>query len=121
MPTYIRPARVDVTEDGSGGLVLIAAGALAVAAVVAFVLAHLALLAAAAAVFAAVMGAVLAWFRWLASPRRLQERHRGQRATVTPAKPVRAIPARRPKAIESRRAVAGSSPDVNRVRIPRVR
>jgi hypothetical protein len=57
MPTYFRPARVDITEGG-GGLVLIAAGVAAAAAVVAFIAAHIVLLAVCAAVFVAVMGGV---------------------------------------------------------------
>ena len=90
MPTYIRPARVDITEGGGrGGLVLIAAGVVAAAAVVAFVAAHIVLLAVCAGVFVAVMGGVAVWFRWAASPQRLRAHyHPRPTVRVLPGKPV---------------------------------
>lgn len=78
MPTFIRPAQVDVTEDG-GWLatpLAILGACLAIAAVAAFVLGHLVLLTVCAAVFAVVMGAVIVGLRWLASPRRLPANRR---------------------------------------------
>lgn len=72
MPTYIRPARVDTTECGTGGLVPVVLGVVAAAAVVAFIVVHLELLAVCAGIWLGVMGCVAAWFRWAASPRRLQ-------------------------------------------------
>jgi hypothetical protein len=91
MPTYFRPARVDITEGG-GGLVLIAAGVAAAAAVVAFIAAHIVLLAVCAAVFVAVMGGVAAWMRWAASPARLR-RHLYPKGTGTaiPARPAQGL------------------------------
>jgi hypothetical protein len=94
MPTYMRPARVDITEGGGrGGLVLIAAGVVAAAAVVAFIAAHIVLLAVCAAVFTAVMGSVAVWFRWLSSPRRLQQHLPAIRASVAAARAAQPISA----------------------------
>jgi hypothetical protein len=97
MPTYIRPARVDITEgsSGIGGLVLIAAAVGAVAAVVAFIAAHIVLLAVCAGAFVAVMGGLAVWFRWLSSPRRLQQHLPAIRASVAApraAQPISAAP-----------------------------
>lgn len=123
MPTYIRPARVDITEGGAGigALVLIAAGVAAAAAVATFVLAHLELLAVCAAAFVVVMGAVLAGMRWVASPARLRRQlHPRYPASLPAPRPARAIPASRPRAIGAPRAAA-ESPQVNRAPIRRVR
>ena len=122
MPTYIRPARVDITEGrGIGGLVLIGAAAAAVAAVVGFVAVNAELLAVCGVVFVTVMGGILAVMRWLVSPRRLR-RHPGPppAARVLTARPARPLSASRPRAIGAPRTVA-ESPQVNRARIPRVR
>jgi hypothetical protein len=98
MPTYIRPARVDITESGGrGGLVLIAAG-------VAFIAAHIVLLAVCAAVFTAVMGSVAAWFRWAASPQRLRAHyHPRPTVRVLPANPSQPLSAPQARAIEAPR------------------
>jgi hypothetical protein len=93
MPTYIRPARVDITEDGGGGgLVPIAAAVLAVAAVVAFIAAHIVLLAVCAAVFVGVMGGLAVWFRWLSSPRRPQRHLQRPTVRVLPPRAAQAFP-----------------------------
>ena len=105
MPTYIRPARVDITDGGGGGgLVPIAAAVLAAAAVVAFIAAHVVLLAVCAAVFVAVMGSVALWFRWAASPQRLRAHYHPRPTVRVPAaRPGQALPAPRRRAIEAPR------------------
>lgn len=110
VPTFIKPARVDVIEgSGIGGLVLIAAVIAAAAAVLLFALAHLELLAVCAAVFAAVMAAVIVAMRRAASPHRWAEyRYPRPVATVPAARPARTISARQPKAI-------GAAPAFDRV------
>jgi len=106
MPSYIRPARVDVTEGGTGGLVFIAAAIATAAAVVLFVLAHLVLLAVCAGVFVTVMGAVLTAMQWAASPRRLRQHlHPRYTASVPARRPARVLPAPRPRPIEAPRTV----------------
>ena len=114
MPTYIRPARVDITEGGGrGGLVLIGAGVVAAAAVVAFVLAHIVLLAVCAAVFVAGIGGFLAWSRWAASPQRLRARtapgpryrvlpRPARSAALSPAARAIEAPRRQPSALPAR-------------------
>lgn len=76
MPTYFRPARVDITEDG-GGLpiaLLVMAGAAvmvvsAVLAVIAFILGHLLLIISAAVALAGAGVAVLVRLRCYVIPR----------------------------------------------------
>ena len=103
MPTYIRPARVDITVGGGGGgLLAVAAAVLAAAAVVAFIAAHVVLLAVCAAVFVAVMGSVAVWFRWAASPQRLRARYYPPPTVrVLPADPSRPLSAPRARAFEA--------------------
>ena len=119
MPTYIRPARVDITGGGRGigGLVLIAAGLAAAAAVAMFVLAHLALLAGCAAAFLAIMGAVIAAMRWVASPKRLRRQlHPQYPARVAAPRPAQAIPAPQPRAIEAPGRSRAADPAIARIR-----
>lgn len=101
MPTYIRPARVDISDSG-GGFAALAAAAAAIGAVTVFVWVHLALLAACAAVFVAVVGGFAVWtrrFRRLPVPRPAV-------VTTRPGRGVRAVTAP-PKAIGGARVVAG--------------
>ena len=107
MPTYIQPKVAHVDPGGAdvGGLVLIAAAVGTAAAVVVFVLAHLALLAVCAAVFIAVIGGLGVAFRRAASPRRWREyRYPQPSVTIPPAGPAQAISAP-PRAIEAPRII----------------
>jgi hypothetical protein len=104
MPTYIRPARVEITEGGGlSGLVLILVTAGAVGAVVLFIAAHIELLAVCVCAFVTVMGGLAAWSRWLASPKRFRQRHYpGPAVRIDAARLVQALSAPRRKAIGAR-------------------
>lgn len=95
MPTYFRPARVDITESGGPGLglALIGGGVVAAAVVVAFIAAHIMLLASAAA--CSSQGSAASWpgCRWISSPRRLQAHLPAIRASVAAARPTQPISA----------------------------
>jgi membrane protein implicated in regulation of membrane protease activity len=86
MPTYIRPARVDITEGG-GGVLVLAAAAFAAGALVAFVLAHLILIAVAAVVLAAAPLALAMAMRRLIQPRGIRRWHREQELSARLAQP----------------------------------
>jgi hypothetical protein len=92
VPTFIRPARVEVTEGGGwlGGLVLVAAGAVAVAAVALFVLAHLVLLAGCTAVLAGGTLAAVLFLRRFIVPRSERRKAPIPSVTLAPPAPVRA-------------------------------
>ena len=108
MPSYIRPARVDITEGGIGigGLILIAAAVAAVGVVVVFIAARILLLAVCAAVFVAGIGGFLAWTRWAASPQRLRAHYYSRPVVrVIPARPAAPISAPQRKVIEPGRTI----------------
>lgn len=71
MPTYIKPKMAHVEPGGAdwGGLVLIGAGVLAAAALVAFIVAHLVLLAVCLGVFIVTMGGLVVAMRMAVSGR----------------------------------------------------
>jgi hypothetical protein len=103
MPTFIRPARVDITESGSGlgQLAALVAAAAAAVAVVLFVLAHLVLIATGLTFAAAVTVVAVRWLRRFMV---LDWAPRPYRPTLRPAVTVRAISAPRREAIEAPRA-----------------
>ena len=105
MPTYIRPARVDTTECGTGGLVPVVLGVVAAAAVVAFIVVHLELLAVCAGIWLGVMGCVAAWFRWAASPRRLQAHLQRPVVRALPRSAAQAFPEPRRRAVGPPRVI----------------